>query len=235
MVDLRRRQAGRVITGHQRRVLDRHRGERQLVEQVQRAGGVDHLQRERVFVAADAANLLAVPGLRDHRHRRSRPTAGPPGDAAASAPASRGRSVSGRQVVRIHDLLAQSRCREAPGIRQVASAHAPSPVHFMTGRALRAAEKQRLAGGRIAGHRRAGCWRILGRGGVLPRTEHPDAECGWRQDGESLSRRAGHRGLPPGGERSEMRDRRQEELPVRKNGNGRIWPPVPGLCVRRIR
>ena len=38
-----------------------------LVEQVQLSGRVDHLQRKRVFVAADAANLPSVPRLRRAR------------------------------------------------------------------------------------------------------------------------------------------------------------------------
>ena len=115
---------------------------------MQLAGGVDHLQREGVFVAPYAADLLAVAGLRHDRH----------GSAAAFAPAAArdGRARSG-------DLLADRRRVEPAGVRQVGSDDPAPPVDLVAGGAVRgAAEEHRFSGGRSAGCRRRSARRGTG-------------------------------------------------------------------------
>ena len=149
--DVGRRKACGVVGRVQRRVLRHDRGQRQLVEQMQLSGSVHHLQRERILVAANAANLAAVP-------RRCHDGCERCADAAAAC----GRAtLGGRRTVRIGDLLPKRRDGETAGGRQVRADNPAAPVYFVAGRARRPSEEQRLASRRILlhGHRGPGLLR----------------------------------------------------------------------------
>ena len=109
----------RVLVGrHQRHGIDTD-NRRHLVDEVEPAGRVDDLQRERVLAAADTAHLAAVTVLDDDGDgtRRAAPT-------AASAAAIAGR----RERVRIEDRLPERRDGKLARTGEIGADDAAAPV-----------------------------------------------------------------------------------------------------------
>ena len=110
--DFRRRQSRRIVVRHQRAVLDRDRCGLQLVDQMQLAVRVDHLNRKLIFIAANTTNLASVLRAGDDRDRW-------PGATSTAASASAG----GRRqrLVRRHNFLMENG-------RNQSSPHSTDPV-----------------------------------------------------------------------------------------------------------
>src|SRR5207244_12780937 len=99
---------------------------------------MDHLERERIFVAADAAKLAAVSHRDDETGRRDRAAA--PASARASAAGNRRRAL-----VRIQDLLPERRARQSAHRGQIGTNHAAAAVHLMAAPAAGLSETQPFA------------------------------------------------------------------------------------------
>ena len=95
-----------------------------------RAGRVDHLQRERVFVPADAANLAAVFCFRDCHQRPRR------GTTATDGTSSTCRGRRGKRRRGIQNLLAERVGGGARGRGEIGPDDAATSVHLVTTGAL---------------------------------------------------------------------------------------------------
>ena len=110
----------------------------QLVEHPQLSGRVDHLQRERILVAADAANLPAVQRLHDARSpawRRHGRRAAPAGAAAG---------LFGLTI-----FCCSTAGDSRPAFDRSGPDDPAARVHLVTARARGTAEEQRFAGGGV--------------------------------------------------------------------------------------
>jgi hypothetical protein len=119
VIDFLTRQTRRVVRWMKRRVLDHEGGERLLVEQVQAARYIGHLQRERVLVPPHASDLAAVLRLHNDRQRR-----GVTSSAAAAA-------CRRHRTVRLQQLLPQRRHRKSSRARQIGPDDAAACVHLV--------------------------------------------------------------------------------------------------------
>ncbi len=154
VVDFPGREAG-CEGRHERRRIDGDIGDLHLVDEVQLARRVDHLQRERVFRAADAADHLAIELLDDDGDRAT--------TAATSAAATTSARCRGRRAATGASRLPRGRLRP-PGS---AAGRAPP---------LRRRGRRRSASAVSTGRRRCGpvCARGCGR---APPRHRPPPRC----------------------------------------------------------